>query len=106
MKQKKEGHTANHGRGSKSYAQNSSYANQKHQQDVLSSLELSHIQNQNFIGKQVKQDIENDYERAEELNNSRNGQIKVGNTYKEESFAEVDYEANKDGSYSQLWRQS
>ena len=67
------------------------------QHDVSPNLKLSHIQNQNFINKQVKQDIYNVYIRADELNDSKNNQAIVQNLDEELSFAEVDFEAKKDG---------
>ena len=102
----KDDYIVSHKKASKIYAQSNFYANQKHHQDASSSLELQHIQNQNFVDRQVQQDIRNDYERDEELNYSKNSQIRVQNQDEEESFAEVDFERNNDGSYSQFWRQS
>ena len=75
------------GRKLRNYAKGDSDVNKQLQQhDVSSNLKLSHIQNQNFINKQVKQDIYNVYIRADELNDSKNNQVKVQNLDEELSF--------------------
>ena len=81
-----------------------SYAKEQYQQHVSPSRDLSHVHGLNSIEKQVRQDIQNDYIEADEINDFENSQVQVQNQNEEVSFAEDDFEANKDGSYSQFWK--
>ena len=81
--------------------------NQVHQNDDSLSLELSHIQNQDYVGRPMKEHIVADHA-SPTFNNSNvepiQNQANVQNQIENGDNSQIDFDKIKDENYSQLWK--